>query len=49
MDIDLSIYDECTYYTNCIVEVLRNSVTGQTSVGWYRTEETKELTDYDDS
>lgn len=38
-----NIYDKSTIYTNCTVEVWENTVTGETSVGWYRTEETEEI------
>ncbi len=34
--IDNNIYDECRTYPNCTVEILRNSVTGKESVGWWR-------------
>ena len=32
---DVPIYDICERHENCTVEVWRNSVTGQISVGWY--------------
>ena len=38
---EINLYDITTRYSNCIVEVLENSVTGQTSFGWYRTEDTE--------
>lgn len=34
--IDNNIYDECRTYPNCTVEILRNSLTGKESVGWWR-------------
>lgn len=34
--IDSNLYDECRTYPNCTVEILRNSVTGKESVGWWR-------------
>ena len=34
--IDNNLYDECRTYPNCTVEILRNSVTGKESVGWWR-------------
>lgn len=43
MSVSTSIYNKVTKYTNCIVEVLENTATGETSVGWYRTEETEEI------
>lgn len=42
-DVKSNIYDKSTIYTNCTVEVWENTVTGETSVGWYRTADTEEL------
>lgn len=42
VNVETNIFDKCTYYTNCLVEVWENSITGETSVGWYRTEDTEE-------
>lgn len=42
-NIQTNIYDICTIYTNCTVEILENSTTGEISIGWYRTEDTEEL------
>lgn len=36
--IDIEVYDEIEEYENCTVQVLKNSVTGKYSVGWYRNE-----------
>lgn len=41
--VETNIFDKSTIYTNCIVEVWENSITGETSIGWYRTDDTKEL------
>lgn len=35
----VSIFDEEEVYTNCTVQILRNSVTGDVSIGWWRNEE----------
>lgn len=35
---EVNIYDEVETYQNCTVEVLKNSVTGETSVGWWKNE-----------
>lgn len=35
LSIKASIYDEQEIHTNCTVEILRNSVTGETSIGWW--------------
>ena len=32
---DIPIYDECERHDNCVVEVWRNSITGEVSVGWW--------------
>lgn len=42
-----NLYDKVHRYINCVVEVLENSVTGQTSVGWYRTDDTEEIFDWE--
>ena len=36
-------FDECTRITNCVIEILRNSETGEISVGWYRTDDSEEF------
>ena len=33
--IETNIFDECERHDNCVVEVWRNSVTGEVSVGWW--------------
>ena len=40
--VETNIFDECEVVENCTVEILRNSVTGETSVGWYRNKEASE-------
>lgn len=40
-NIETNMFDKSTIYTNCNVEVWENSVTGETSVGWYKTENTE--------
>ncbi len=35
----VSIFDEEEIYTNCTVQILRNSVTGDVSIGWWKNEE----------
>ena len=44
---EMNLYDKVHRYINCVVEVLENSVTGQTSVGWYKTDETEEIFDWE--
>lgn len=34
-EIETNIFDEVELYTNCSVQILRNSVTGEESVGWW--------------
>ena len=43
INIESNLYDECTIYTNCTVEVWKNSVTGEISYGWYKTDNTEEI------
>ena len=38
-NIETSIFDIEEIYTNCTVQVLKNSVTGEISVGWWKNEE----------
>lgn len=38
VEIEANIYDKCERHENCTVEVLTNSVTGKTSVGWWENE-----------
>ena len=37
--VETNIYDEVERIENCTVEILRNSITGEESVGWYRPKE----------
>lgn len=41
--VETNLFDKSTTYTNCTVEVWENSVTGESSVGWYKTGDTEEL------
>lgn len=42
-DIECNIYDKCKIITNCTVEIWTNTITGEESVGWYRTDESEEI------
>ena len=33
---ELNMYDQCEVIENCTVEILTNTLTGETSVGWWR-------------
>lgn len=33
--VEINVFDSCELHTNCTVEVLRNSITGEVSVGWW--------------
>ena len=35
-DVSIALFDECEVIEGCTVEILRNSVTGDESVGWWR-------------
>lgn len=37
--IETNIFDIEEIYPNCTVQVLRNSVTGEVSVGWWKNED----------
>jgi hypothetical protein len=34
IEVDTGMFDEEYTYDNCTVQVLRNSITGQISIGW---------------
>lgn len=36
VEVDAPIYDEEELHYGCVVQVLRNSVTGETSIGWWK-------------
>ena len=36
IDIDIPIYDQCETIEGCTVEILTNSVTGQSETLWWR-------------
>ena len=38
-EVEVNIYDEEEIHTNCTVQILRNSVTGQISIGWWENDE----------
>lgn len=42
-DIECNIYDKGKIITNCTVEIWTNTITGEESVGWYRTDESEEI------
>ena len=39
---ETNIYDEEEIHENCKVQILKNSVTGETSIGWWENEEAKQ-------
>lgn len=41
--IETNLYDKCKIITNCTIEIWTNSVTGEESVGWYKTDESEEF------
>lgn len=40
--IETNIFDEEEIHPNCTVQILRNSVTGEISVGWWENKEETE-------
>ena len=45
LNIETNIFDKRKIITNCIVEILENSQTGEISTGWYKTDESEEIID----
>lgn len=33
--VDIPVFEEAEVHTNCTVQVLRNTLTGEVSVGWW--------------
>ena len=33
--VEINVYDEVELHENCTVEILRNSITGEQSIGWW--------------
>ncbi len=44
-NIQLNLFNKSTLYTNCTVEVWENTITGEVSWGWRRTDETEVIED----
>ena len=44
-DVQMNLFNKATIYTNCVVEVWENTVTGEVSWGWRRTDETEVIED----
>lgn len=44
-NIEINLFDKRTLITNCTVEILENTTTGDMSIGWYRTDESEEIED----
>lgn len=39
--VQMNLYNKATTYTNCTVEIWENTITGEVSWGWCRTDETE--------
>lgn len=37
-DLDIPVYNKETQIKNCTVQILENTTTGQTSIGWWKNE-----------
>lgn len=48
VSVHMNIFDEEEVYTNCTVQILRNSVTGETSIGWWPNSEPPAMMGEDD-
>lgn len=46
---EINVYDKEEIYTNCIVQVWTNTVTGEVSIGWKKTEDTIEISSDEDN
>ncbi len=42
-ELDTCIYDKRTILKNVTIEILENSKTGKTTIGWYRQYDTEEI------
>lgn len=42
ISVEPNIYDQEEIHENCTVQILRNSITGETSFGWWENTEAKE-------
>lgn len=40
--VEMCVFDEVETYENCTVQILKNSVTGEISVGWWKNQEEDE-------
>ena len=40
--VETNLYDEEEIHPNCTVQILRNTVTGEESVGWWENQEVEE-------
>ena len=40
--VETNVYDEVEEHKNCTVQILKNSLTGEESVGWWENEEEEE-------
>lgn len=46
-ELDQTIYNKRTVYKNVTVEILEDTRTGKTSIGWYKQSDTEEVEDDD--
>lgn len=37
--VEVNLYEEVELHTNCTVQILRNVLTGELSVGWWKNDE----------
>ena len=47
VDLQFNLFDEREVHTNCTVEIWRNSVTGETSIGWWDNNKPPTETDWE--
>lgn len=43
--VEVNLYEEVELHTNCTVQILRNVLTGELSIGWWENDGNKECGD----
>lgn len=49
VEVETNLFDKCITITNCTIEILENTITHEISVGWYKTEDSEEITNEADN
>lgn len=43
--VEVNLYEEVELHTNCTVQILRNALTGELSIGWWENDGSRECGD----